>query len=294
MSRWIGLHADHTVVRGSQDVSFLAIPPARRFAAHSVVRDPEGKLFDVTLTSSDPRLPFTVHPDTEADFLALALSQTRTRLKFVSAMRREPEDQENALEAQSMPIRTCKSCKNGSITSRESGGQEMVNASPCKGYLRSYSSVLPAGNFAIPERSNRVDQFGVASPMRGIEQRRNAVILRPDSSGHDLRELQMIKAPLNLPSGARWAVASAAILLVIAVHNIATDGQRDQPVDDHEAIGAGNWYFAVAPTQPDALPKSDYFFFGSQGECEKRWRELKQDKTVVVASACRITIMRPI
>lgn len=103
----------------------------------------------------------------------------------------------------------------------------------------------------------------------------------------------MIKTPFNLPSGARWAVASAAILLVIAVH-IATDGQRGQPVDDHEATGAGNWYFAIASTEPDALPKPDYFFFSSQSECEKRWRELKQKKTVVVTSACRITTMRQI
>lgn len=28
-ARWIGLHADHTAVRGWLDISFLAIPPAR-------------------------------------------------------------------------------------------------------------------------------------------------------------------------------------------------------------------------------------------------------------------------
>ena len=102
----------------------------------------------------------------------------------------------------------------------------------------------------------------------------------------------MTKSPL-LANRVRWAVAFAAILLVIAVHNIATDGQPGQRGDVHEATGTGNWYFTVAPTEPDSFARSDYYFFSNQRECEKRWRELRQEKAVV-ASECQITALRQI
>jgi len=153
--------------------------------------------------------------------------------------------------------------------------------------------VLPAGNLAIPELSNRVYQFDVASPVGGDQAASKRCYPEARFVGHDLRGLQMIKAPLNLPRVARWASASAAILLVIAVHNLATDGQPEQPVDDHEATGTGNWYFTVAPIEPDSLARVDYFFFSNRSECEKRWRELQQVKAVA-ASECKINASRQI
>ena len=101
----------------------------------------------------------------------------------------------------------------------------------------------------------------------------------------------MIKASL-LANRVRWAVAFTAILLVIAVHYIATDGQPGQRADVHGAT-SGDWYFIAAPTEPDSLARVDYFFFSNQSECEKRWRELQQEKAVV-ASKCKITALRQI
>jgi hypothetical protein len=45
VSRWVESHPSHMAVHGWLDVSFLALPPARRFTAHSVVADENGDLF---------------------------------------------------------------------------------------------------------------------------------------------------------------------------------------------------------------------------------------------------------
>ena len=70
VARWLAERPGYTAVRGWLDVSFLAMPNRRRFASHSVVADPDGKLLDVTLRTSDGRYGFIRHPWDEAGFLA--------------------------------------------------------------------------------------------------------------------------------------------------------------------------------------------------------------------------------
>jgi hypothetical protein len=74
VSRWVESHPGHKAVHGWLDVSFLALRPARRFTAHSVVADEGGDLFDVTLGSSDPGCDFILHPGSEDDFRYYALT----------------------------------------------------------------------------------------------------------------------------------------------------------------------------------------------------------------------------
>jgi hypothetical protein len=83
VSRWVESHPGHKVVRGWLDVSFLALPPARRFTAHSVVADEHGDLFDVTLGASDPGCAFIRHPGSDEDFLYYAFTPGEHTIQHV-------------------------------------------------------------------------------------------------------------------------------------------------------------------------------------------------------------------
>ncbi|MFM0072596.1 hypothetical protein PQQ86_15680 [Paraburkholderia sediminicola] len=81
--RWVESHPAHKAVRGWLDVSFLALPPARRFTAHSVVADEHGDLFDVTLGASDPGCTFIRHPGSDEDFFYYAFTPGEHTIEYV-------------------------------------------------------------------------------------------------------------------------------------------------------------------------------------------------------------------
>lgn len=75
VDRWVLTHDGCTAIRGWLDISNEAIPPNRRFAAHSVVFDGT-ELFDITLGNNKPRHQFVRHPGTDDDFMRFANSKT--------------------------------------------------------------------------------------------------------------------------------------------------------------------------------------------------------------------------
>jgi hypothetical protein len=84
VSRWVESHPGHMAVRGWLDVSFLALPPVKRFTAHSVVADESGDLFDVTLGSSDPGCDFVPHPGYDEDFSFYAFTPGEHTIEYAS------------------------------------------------------------------------------------------------------------------------------------------------------------------------------------------------------------------
>lgn len=83
VDRWVESHPGQKAVRGWLDVSFLALPPARRFTAHSVVADEHGDLFDVTLGASDPGCAFIRHPDSDGNFFYYAFTPGEHTIEYV-------------------------------------------------------------------------------------------------------------------------------------------------------------------------------------------------------------------
>jgi hypothetical protein len=83
-SRWVESHLGHKAVRGWLDVSFLALPPAKRFTAHSVVADENGDLFDVTLGASDPACDFIRHPGSDESFSYYAFTPGEHTIEYTS------------------------------------------------------------------------------------------------------------------------------------------------------------------------------------------------------------------
>jgi len=74
---WVMRSPEYVIVRGwvifnMSGAPFL-VPPFYRFAAHSVIRTPAGKLLDITPTDVSQPYPFIQHPGSTAEFDQLRL-----------------------------------------------------------------------------------------------------------------------------------------------------------------------------------------------------------------------------
>lgn len=70
VARWGRLHPDHQPMRGWLVIEHLDRGYCR-FVAHSVVRDEQGRLFDLTPPGMAARYPFLQHPYTAEEFVLM-------------------------------------------------------------------------------------------------------------------------------------------------------------------------------------------------------------------------------
>jgi hypothetical protein len=70
VEEWVMRSPEYGIVRGWVIFDLSADPSASRFrfAAHSVIRTPEGKLLDITPSAVSQPYPFIHHPGTTEDF----------------------------------------------------------------------------------------------------------------------------------------------------------------------------------------------------------------------------------
>ena len=71
VSTWCENMPEYTAVRGWLYFDFLDHLPHVLFNAHSVVRDPDGKLWDITPSQSSQSYPFLVAEEQEAEYAKL-------------------------------------------------------------------------------------------------------------------------------------------------------------------------------------------------------------------------------